>query len=230
VKHVKINTRIAVVVINGILLSASITVSAEANPLCASPEQRQMVQSALAESPKSSPAQIAKTAGLSEAAVVNGLPAELRTPVAMAEFDNVWKALTDWEDALVITLSSDSVFEMFGPVPKGNTERGYFNFDAPDSAYGGHLKTGRLAAIYLLSTDSRNGETHQVAFFDDDGRRVFSVYVPRDEEGALQSQPHSRFLRMKQQYHELIEGSFLTDAGCLWANVGLDSEKRSEPD
>lgn len=82
----------------------------------------------------------------------------------------------------------------------------------------------------MLSTDGRNGETHQAAFFDEDGRRVFSVYVPRDEEGALQSQPHSRFPRMKKQYRELADGSFLTDAGCLRANVCLDSEKSLEPD
>lgn len=140
-------SRLAVAAINGIVLSAFVTANAETNQLCASSEQRQMVQSALAESSKASPVQIAKTTGLSEAAVVNGLPADLQTPVAMAEFDNVWKALTKWEDALVIALSSDSVFEMFGPVPEGNAERGYFNFDAPDSPYGGHLNVDRLAAI-----------------------------------------------------------------------------------
>ena len=76
---------------------------------------------------------------------------------------------------LVIALSSDSVFEMFGPLPAGSVDRGYFNFDEPDSPYGGHLKIERLAAIYLLSTNGRNGETHQIAFFDEEGRRVFSV-------------------------------------------------------
>jgi hypothetical protein len=221
------------IVLSRIILVAgliAVAMTAQANPLCASPEQRVNVATALDDSPTSSPAELARTLGFAEAAVVQGLPVDMRVSVAMTEFEGLWQALTEWEDALVIVLSSESVFELFGPLPAGNTDRGYFNFDAPDSLYGGHLKTDQLAAIYLLSTDGRNGETHQVAFFDDDGRRVFGVYVPRDEEGALRSQPHSRFLRMKKQYRELIVGSFLTDAGCLWADVGLDPENNSEPD
>ena len=168
-----------------------------ADPLCASTAQRQTVRSAFNESPKSSPAKIASATGIPEAAVVHAMPMEARTAVSMLEFERVWQALTEWEHALIIVPSSDSVFEIFGRLPKGEIDRGDFNFDGPDSAYGGQLKVDRLAAIYFLSTGGENGEIHQVAFYDLDGRRVFSVYVPRDDNGALQTQPHSRFLRSK---------------------------------
>lgn len=163
-----------------VVLMTPFSQHAFSNPLCASPEQRQSVESALKESPKLSPAKVASATGIPEAAVVHALPMETRIPVALLKFDSVWQSLTGWQDALVIVLSSDSVFELKGPLPKGEAARGYFNFDDPDSTYGGHLKVDRLAAIYLLSTDGDSGGTHQVAFYDNDGRRVFSVYVPRD--------------------------------------------------
>jgi heme iron utilization protein len=199
---------------------------ATANPLCASPEQRQTIQSVLTESPKSSPAKIASATGVSEAAVVHAMTTEARTPVGMLDFERVWQALTEWEDALVIVLSSGSIFELLGPLPEGETERGYFNFGSPDSSNSGRLKVDRLAAIYLLSTDGDNSETHQVAFYDHDGRRVFSVYVPRDDEGALRTQPHSRFLRMRRDYGAVAKRSLLTDTSCLW---GLNTYQHSIP-
>ncbi len=226
----------AVSSIKAIAISISVAVltlvalPATANPLCASPEQRQTVESTLVESPNSSPAKIAGTTGIPEAAVVQAMPMETRTPVDMLQFERVWQAMTEWEDALVIVLSSDSVFELFGALPKGEANRGYFNFDSPDSPYGGHLKVDRLAAIYLLSTEGENGETHQVAFYDLDGRRVFSVYVPRDDEGALQTQPHGRFLKMREDYDSLARKSLLTERSCLWAgNVEPSTDASGRP-
>ena len=197
-----------------------VALPATANPLCASPEQRQTVQSTLIESPKFSPAKIASATGIPEAAVVQAMPMEARTAVSMLEFERVWQGLIEWEDALIVVPSSDSDFEIFGRLPEGETDRGYFNFSGPGGAYGGHLKVDRLAAIYFLSTESENGETHQVAFYDLDGRRVFSVYVPRDDNGALQTQPHSRFLRMKRDFGALATHSLLTDASCMWRLSG----------
>ena len=212
-KTLKINTILAA----GMMMWMS--VAEAANPLCASPEERQSIQTAFAASPKSTPALIAREIGIAEAAVVHGLPAEHRTAVPIGEFEALWQRLTEWDDALVIALSSDSVFEMFGPLPAGSVDRGYFNFDEPDSPYGGHLKIERLAAIYLLSTHGRNGETHQIAFFDEEGRRVFSVYVPRDDEGALRTQPHNQFLRLKRDYDALNGRSSIIQTDCLWALV-----------
>ena len=212
-KKLKIKTTVVV----GMMMGMS--AAEAASPLCASPEERQSIQTAFEASPKSTPALIGREIGITEAAVVHGLPAEHRTPVPMAEFDALWQRLTEWDDALVIALSSDSVFEMFGPLPAGSADRGYFNFDEPDSSYGGHLKIERLAAIYLLSTDGRNGETHQIAFFDEEGRRVFSVYVPRDDKGALKTQPHNQFLRLKRDYDVLNGQSSIMDTDCLWTRV-----------
>lgn len=211
-----------------VVLMTPFSQHAFANPLCASPEQRRSVESALNESPRLSPAKVASATGIPEAAVVHAMPMEARIPVALLKFDSVWQSLTEWQDALVIVLSSDSVFELKGPLPKGEAARGYFNFDDPDSTYGGHLKVDRLAAIYLLSTDGDSGGTHQVAFYDIDGRRVFSVYVPRDEGGALQTQPHGHFLRMSQDYGVLAEHSLLTDSSCLWELSAEQDAAQSE--
>lgn len=210
------------------VLMASVPLRAAVNPLCASPEQRLSVQLALTESPKSSLAKIASTTGLPEATVVHALPMEARIPVTLLKFDSVWQALTEWQDALVIVLSSDSVSELIGPLPNGEVARGYFNFDDPDSPCGGHLNVHRLAAIYLLSTEGDSGETHQVAFYDNDGRRVFSVYVPRDDEGVLKTQHHGRFLRMRQDYGAVAKRSLLTDVNCLWGMNAQQDTKCSK--
>lgn len=71
------------------VLMTSFSLQAAANPLCASPEQRQSIQSALRESPKSSPAKIASATGMPEAAVVHALPKETRIPVTLLKFDSV---------------------------------------------------------------------------------------------------------------------------------------------
>jgi len=215
-----VNSPITMSIGIGVAVLAFVALPATANPLCASPEQRRTVQSTLIESPKLSPAKIASATGIPEAAVVQAMPMEARTAVSMLEFERVWQGLIEWEDALIVVPSSHSVFEIFGRLPEGEIDRGYFNFDGRDSAYGGHLKVDRLAAIYFLSTESENGETHQVAFYDLDGRRVFSVYVPRDDKGVLQTQPHSRFLRMKRDFGALATHSLLTDASCMWRLSG----------
>lgn len=189
-----------------------------ATPLCASPSDRKLIQSAMFDAPKSSPSSIASTTGLTEAAVVHGMPVKARISVPTREFESVWQKLTEWEDALVVVLSSDSVFELAGPVPNGSAEGGYFDFDDPDSFYGGHLKLDRMAAIYLLSTEDNNGGAHQVAFYDQDGRRVFSVYVPRDKKRRLKTQPHNRFMRMQHDFGARAKRTLLSDMSCLWEN------------
>jgi putative heme utilization carrier protein HutX len=210
------------------VLMTTFSLKAAANPLCASPEERQSVESVLKESPKSSPAKIGSATGIPEAAVVRAQPMEARIPMTLLEFDSVWQALTELQNALVIVLWSDSVFELMGPLPKGEAARGYFNFDHADSPYGGHLKVDRRAASYLLSTDGDSGETHQVAFCDNDGRRVFSVYVPRDDEGRCKRSRTGAFYGCDKNFGVLAESSLLTDSSCLWEMNQEQDTKRSE--
>ena len=208
----------ALMLVTTAALTGPLVTAAAANPLCASAHQRQIVESALADAPKQSMLQVARASDMTEAAVVHALPPATRVPVAMSEFDELWQELTEWEDALVIVRSSDSVFELPGPLPTGSPDGDYFDFDEPDGHYSGRLKLDRLAAIYLLSTDSDISETHRAAFYDHDGRLVFSVHVPRNEIGALQSQPHNRFLRFKDTYQEIARKQLLTDYSCMWAS------------
>ena len=196
------------------LILAALPVTA--NPLCASPEQRQTIQSAFKESPKSSPAKISGVTGIPEAAVVHALPVDARTPVDILEIESVWQAITEWGDAMVIVPSSGSLFELFGALPEGETQGGYFNFDSPNSPFGGHLKLDRMAAMYMFSIDGKIGKTHQVAIYDLDGQRVFSIYVPRDSDDVIKPQPLNSFLRMKRDYSTVAKRSLPNETGCLW--------------
>ena len=73
-----VSLRRAVSVGISVALMVFVSMEAAANPLCASPEQRQTVQSALTESPKSSLAEIASAIGIPEVAVVHAMSMETR--------------------------------------------------------------------------------------------------------------------------------------------------------
>ena len=147
---------------------------------------------------------------------MHALPVESRVPVQVEEFEKLWSKLTQWDDALLIAFTAGSVFEMSGPLPRGQFGRDYFDLEENGNAYGGHVMVDNLSAIYLLSTEGENGEIHQVAFFDPGGRRVFGVYVPRNKDRSLKSQPHFQFLRLKQDYGEIARRLLLTDLSCMW--------------
>ena len=209
----KSNTTIIFVLV---LTSFFLSEGAGASKLCSTPVEQHEVAKALSESAQKRPGQIAKDLNITEAAVVHALPVESRVPVQVEEFESLWSKLTQWDDALLIAFSAGSVFEMFGPLPRGQFLRGYLDLDKNGNAYGGHVKVDNLSAIYLLSTEGENGAVHQVAFFDREGRRVFGVYVPRNKDQSLKSQPHSQFLRLKQDYGEIARRLLLTDLSCMW--------------
>jgi len=191
--------------------------TATGNPLCIAADQRSVVESILAESPSKSPAQIARTTGLTEAAVVHALPVDTRVPITLAELDGLWQKLTEWDDAVLTVQFADGVVEFFGSLPPAGSDQEYFEFGAPGGYYAARLNISRLAAIYLLSTKSDDKEIHQVAIFDKKGSNVLSVRVPRNEAGLLRSQPHIEFLRLKDAYEKISRRMLLTDLSCLWA-------------
>ena len=90
--------------------------------------------------------QIAREYGVSTFEVARALPAELRSIVAGARFEEIMQALTTWGEVLFIVHTPDIVLECAGKVPPGSFARGYYNMHG-DSPIGGHLKadTARMS-------------------------------------------------------------------------------------
>ncbi|MEM8954219.1 MAG: heme utilization cystosolic carrier protein HutX [Verrucomicrobiota bacterium] len=144
------------------------------------PEEKVAIIDAINENPDTLPRIMAEEHNVSEAAVVEALPDGMSLRIEPSAFEELWADLTTWENPLLIVIASGSVFEIPGPLGPGEFGRGYYNIDAEENAWGGHLKPDQLGAIYLIQKPFRGNDTWQCAFYDKEGSRVFSIYVGRE--------------------------------------------------
>jgi putative heme utilization carrier protein HutX len=134
--------------------------------------------------PGRSPEWIAETAKQPLAEVTKQLVAGYRVPISPAKFDEVWLKLTEWENPLLITIVGGSVIEVHSKIPKGSYDQGFFNLEHT-AQLTGHFKVENIKAIYMVEEPSRGGDVQrQVAFYDADGKRIFGVFVDRNESGG----------------------------------------------
>lgn len=142
---------------------------------------------------------------MSEAAVVEALPEEMRIRAPVEDFEKIWNELRTWEKATFIVSNRGAIIEMSGRLPKGSFGQGYFNLDAKTGMMGGHLKIDSLGSIWLVSKPFFYLESHSLHFYAADGSSAFSVYAGRDDDRNL-----------------------LIDVVCaykeLWAKYGLQQE------
>ena len=128
--------------------------------------------------------QIAREYGVSTFEVVRALPAEHRTIVAGARFEEIMQALTAWGEVLFIVHTPDIVLECAGTVPPGSFARGYYNLHG-DSPIGGHLKAENCTHIAFVSRPFMGRPSRSLQFFNGAGEAMFKVFVRRDKERNL---------------------------------------------
>ncbi len=136
--------------------------------------------------------QIAREYGVSTFAVVRALPAEHRSIVAGARFEEVMQALTQWGEVLFIVHTPDIVLECAGKVPPGSFARGYYNLHG-DSPIGGHLKAENCTHIAFISRPFMGRPSRSLQFFNGAGEAMFKVFVRRDAERNLLADQVQRF-------------------------------------
>ena len=157
--------------------------------------------------PGLSPEKIAETAGASVDDVVTELVAQYRVPISVDRFDEVWAKLTEWESPLFITIVAGSVIEVNSRIASGSYDVGFFNLE--DSyPLSGHYQPENMGAIYVIESPSREGGVaRQVAFFDEEGNRIFGIFVNRVvETGEHHPETLAKFKEMQTYYQNIATG------------------------
>lgn len=149
-------------------------------PMCASPEQITAVRSALS---GKEPAPLGATAAIlktPEAVVASALPTAQAYGVSATHFQAIWKSLETWSDATIFISKGADLFEVQGPVARGEPSKRskFFNLYREGPGLIGHLRPDLYSSIYLLEIPGTSTTLRGVVFFDQSGGSVFSVYVP----------------------------------------------------
>lgn len=154
----------------------------EMPPNCASPEQATQVQAFYAgKDAAPAPLMAAREIKLAEEIIASALPPDRALGVAGAHFAAIWTSLLEWEKATLVVIKGGHVFEVHGPVHKGEPSQKskFFNLDSEGAGASGHLRPDLIRSIYALSLPGKDGGSILgVAFFDASGESVFGVYMP----------------------------------------------------
>ena len=153
---------------------------AAAAPACASPAEVEAVKVAMAGKEPGPLGAVAAAVKLPESVVASALPAGAAHGVAAEHFPKIWKSLETWTDAVTFIVKGRDLFEVKGPVGKGepSTRSKFFNLSREGDGLMGHLRPDLYSAIYVLSVTGETSTLRGVTFFDPAGDAVFSVFVP----------------------------------------------------
>jgi len=162
-----------------VLASAQLAQGQELS-MCASSEQIVAVRSALngkEPAPLGATAAVLKTP---EAVVASALPAAQAHGVSATHFQAIWKSLEAWSDATIFISKGSDLFEVQGPLSRGEPSKRskFFNLYREGPGLIGHLRPDLYSSIYLLEIPGNSTTLRGVVFFDQSGGSVFSVYVP----------------------------------------------------
>jgi len=163
--------------------------SGEVMPMCASSAQTALVRSAL-EGKEPAPLTAAASAlKMPETVVASALPPAQAHGVSAHHFQVIWKSIETWEDATTFIIKGSNLFEIHGPVGKGepSTRSKFFNLHREGPGLAGHLRPDLYSSIYLLEIPGSSSTLRGVVFFDLSGDAVFSVYVPGEGAPAPQA-------------------------------------------
>jgi putative heme iron utilization protein len=167
----------------------ALTASGQGKPMCASSEQIAVVRSTLA---GKEPAPLGATASalkMPETVVASALPPAQAHGVSANHFQSIWKSIETWDDATTFIIKGPNLFEIQGPVGKGepSTRSKFFNLSREGPGLVGHLRPDLYSSIYLLEIPGSSSTLRGVVFFDFSGDAVFSVYVPGEGAPAPQA-------------------------------------------
>jgi hypothetical protein len=142
--------------------------------------------------------QIAREYAVSTFEVVRALPAEHRSIVAGARFEEIMQALPAWGAVLLIVHTPDIVLECAGPIPPGSFARGYYNLHG-DSPIGGHIKAESCTHIAFVSRPFMGRPSRSLQFFNGAGEAMFKVFVRRDADRNLLAHQVERFDELRRR-------------------------------
>lgn len=152
---------------------------AAASPLCATSEQRSLIQAAMADPAKPAPYRVAAKLSLPEATVQSAL-APASYGVDASVFRSVWSSLTAWDEAVTVVMKGGHIFETHGRIPEGEPSKRsqFFNLKSEAEGMHGHLRPDLLSAIYVMELAIGDETQRGVLFYDKQGDIAFGIYLP----------------------------------------------------
>lgn len=126
---------------------------------------------------------IAENLGVSYIEVLRESPSVRKYDVE--KIDELFEILRGWEKVFLLVVTPDFVLEIKDKFPKGFYAHGYLNFHDLNSSIGGHLTVSAIKEIFLVTDIMFGRVSCSVKFFGENGKEIFSVYVPRDEKKEL---------------------------------------------
>lgn len=121
---------------------------------------------------------------LPEAVVASALPANEAHGVAASQFQQVWKSLESWDDAMTLVTKGANIIEIRGQVGIGEPSKRskFFNISRKGGGLNGHLRPDLYSSIYAVSRSGKENTLRGVVFYDQAGDAVFSVFLPSEGE------------------------------------------------
>ena len=162
---------------------------------CASAEQTSAVQAFYAEG-GGIPWQAQQRGGLdmSEELIASALAPEQAVGANGDAFDDVWTAMTAWQNATILVMKGGNVLETKSGINSGvPSERSAFFNLGDEHPFSGHLRPDLVSSIYAFELPGDGGRTtRSVAFFGQEGESIFYAAMagedpevgPTDEEIA----------------------------------------------
>lgn len=137
---------------------------------------------------------------LSEAEITFSLPKEMVFRGKGEKTQAILEALPAWGHLTVIVHSAGSIFEFKADFPKGKLGHGFYNLMGKEGQLHGHLRIDEMCDIAFVSKPFRGSQSHYIAFFNEQGRCIFKVYLGRDKKRQLFPEQIERFTQMKQEW------------------------------
>ncbi len=150
-----------------------------AENLCASSEQRQIIQDFLAENPSTMPVMAARELKLPEAIVASAYSPDQVTSTTGDAFTDVWTAMTSLEKVTVLIIKDRDVFEISSMIGSGEPSdtNSFYNL-SHDYPFSGHLRPDLYSCIYAVTVpygEERVGRG--IFFYQPNGEAAFGILV-----------------------------------------------------
>ena len=150
-----------------------------AESLCASSEQRQIIQDFLAKKPGMMPVIAARELKMPEAVVASGYSPDQMASATGDAFADVWTAMTDLEEVTVLIIKDRDVFEIKSRIGSGGLSdtNAFYNL-SHDYPFSGHLRPDLYASIYAVTVpygEERAGRG--IFFYEPNGETSFGILV-----------------------------------------------------
>lgn len=152
--------------------------------LCATPAQAATIRAAIAGKEPGPLFSVAANLKLPEGLVLSALPTAEAHGVSPIHFAAIWKSLEMWDDALTLVTKGANIIEIRGQVGIGEPSKRskFFNLSRKGGGLNGHLRPDLYSAIYGISRTGKESSLQGVAFVDQTGEVVFTVYLPSEGE------------------------------------------------